>query len=463
MHPRNRYASKRPDFAALASAFPELEPFVMPGPRIDFGNRDAVAALTRALLHCDFGLDVDLPAGHLVPVIPQRLNYLLYLEDAIAASGLAGPVVGIDVGAGPACVYPLLACRMHPEWTFVATEADPGAATAARHCIERNCLADRVSVVEPPNPHSVLCGVVDTQQEHTSSPAVGGSIATFCMCNPPFFTPEEAKHPANRSGHRPERTQTPMTSSEMAFPGGEVAFVAQMISDSAILQRRIVVYSSMLGCKKSIAPLRTKLTEVNALCSTVFALVQGKTTRWVLAWTFDEEHGRAAIEHLLQCAEKGPSTQRAQAERGAKHPRPGDATAGAALSLTVSGRPLEEVSAAFETILDTLAIEHLVVAFADAGDIPLQRCCASFRTWQGRRKRRRLEKQGAPLPASSDYPSINPPLKFDATVRVSGDDKHCTCISFAGNSCDKQTLLEVTHYVRAELADRFDCDVSIQA
>ena len=53
-------------------------------------------ALTWALLKDDFSLDVDMPLDRLVPTIPLRLNYILWLEDILESH--EGPIRGVDIG-----------------------------------------------------------------------------------------------------------------------------------------------------------------------------------------------------------------------------------------------------------------------------------------------------------------------------------------------------------------------------
>ena len=58
--------------------------------------------LTCAALSKDFGLEVDLPEQRLVPMVPQRLNYIHWLEDLLAGDRGEWPqgesVHGIDIG-----------------------------------------------------------------------------------------------------------------------------------------------------------------------------------------------------------------------------------------------------------------------------------------------------------------------------------------------------------------------------
>ena len=61
--------------------------------------------LACSLLSKDFGLEVVLPVDRLVPMVPQRLNYIHWLEDLLAeGTGREGEeenkVVGVDIGEG---------------------------------------------------------------------------------------------------------------------------------------------------------------------------------------------------------------------------------------------------------------------------------------------------------------------------------------------------------------------------
>lgn len=145
MHPRNRY-KKKPDFGELAKVRPSLKPFLIhkskqpANPRsdehpstdatkaptnlstssmtcspneskerehpsldlvypldagalehhsekfaytLDFSNPAALRELTCAALESDFGLKVEIPLDRLIPAVPQRLNYIHWIEDLL--------------------------------------------------------------------------------------------------------------------------------------------------------------------------------------------------------------------------------------------------------------------------------------------------------------------------------------------------------------------------------------------
>ena len=99
MHPRNIYKSKKPNFQELAlkyEYFKEKVTVNLSGNVIlDFKDPSALRALTRAMLEEDFDLKVELPLDRLIPTVPQRLNYILWLEDIIGAQTQAH---GVDIG-----------------------------------------------------------------------------------------------------------------------------------------------------------------------------------------------------------------------------------------------------------------------------------------------------------------------------------------------------------------------------
>ena len=96
MHPRSPF-NARPDFTALSKAWPPLAQHVDVRGHVDFANPAALRELTCALLHVHFSLRMDLPLDRLIPPVPNRLNYVLWIEDLLGPS-LPRPVTGIDIG-----------------------------------------------------------------------------------------------------------------------------------------------------------------------------------------------------------------------------------------------------------------------------------------------------------------------------------------------------------------------------
>lgn len=143
------------------------------GPRvIDFTNANAARVLTQVciclpvhptaitpanllrqvLLRVDFGLDWWIPEGQLIPPLPNRANYIHWLEDLLALSSPEGMqhAAGLDIGCGTNLIYPLLGCAMHDNWRFVAVDVTPEALHWARRNADANedLLQGRIVVRE---------------------------------------------------------------------------------------------------------------------------------------------------------------------------------------------------------------------------------------------------------------------------------------------------------------------------
>lgn len=88
LHPRNPYFGNPPDFKSLGEEFEQVQNHLSPSRDGSFllynwKSPDALLALTTALLKRDFQLDFEMPLNHLCPPVPQRLNYLLWVDDLL--------------------------------------------------------------------------------------------------------------------------------------------------------------------------------------------------------------------------------------------------------------------------------------------------------------------------------------------------------------------------------------------
>lgn len=104
MHPRNIYRKSPPDFKSLAEKFDYFRKFAKetkPGRfNLNFKDPEALRALTCALLESDFGLKLSIPLDRLIPTVPLRLNYILWIEDLLAClpDTRHATVRGFDIG-----------------------------------------------------------------------------------------------------------------------------------------------------------------------------------------------------------------------------------------------------------------------------------------------------------------------------------------------------------------------------
>ena len=275
MHDKNPYKTP-PNFKEMAVKYPEFRKVVtqdLAGKiHLDFSNPAAVRTLTTLLFLKDFGLTVEIPEGSLVPTLPSRLNYLLWVEDLLSllpGRGEGDSIRGLDIGAGASAVYPLLGAK-HFGWRMVATETDLNNFKAASENVSRNDLNSLVTLLNP-SPDQIITEVLSAESDESFQ---------FSMCNPPFYKPGQLVSDEDSVGK----------DSEMRTSGGEVEFVRKMMAESVELGGKVKIFTVLLGHKSSLSPLKQELhkcRQVSSFVSTEFC--QGKTMRWGLAWTFSPD------------------------------------------------------------------------------------------------------------------------------------------------------------------------------
>ncbi|RPA85063.1 hypothetical protein BJ508DRAFT_359155 [Ascobolus immersus RN42] len=297
MHPRSPYASSI-SFALLAERYPELKQYLIHNSHtIDFQNPAAVRCLSAALLKSDWNLDVDF-GGKIVPGVPSRLNYILFLQDLLDSTlprthstKPCSTATGLDIGTGASAIYPLLAVRSRPAWKMYATELDPTSLSTAAENVGRNRLEDKITVLPAETDGDSTALRVLPLDLLTSLPP--DTVIDFTMCNPPFFDSSTPSAPTDKV--LPAKAVCEATPSELSTPGGEVVFVTQMILESLRLRASSVKvrwFTTLLGHKASVEPLVNLLRENAVTNYAITRLTTGAnwkgTVRWVLAWSFGE-------------------------------------------------------------------------------------------------------------------------------------------------------------------------------
>lgn len=229
--------------------------------------------------------------------ITLRLNYIYWLEDLLEMSKRDNQIIGVDIGVGASCIYPLLGSRKNG-WYFLGTEVDATSYQHAKSNVTRNHLKHMISLAQvPPGHESILCGMVDGDDALAFARRVRASDDShldFCMCNPPFFGGSD------EIVHNPRTSMCDASVSETVYTGGEVAFLSRMLTESTTLLDKVTWYTSMLGKHSSVIKVIEILDEMRkhdyqrdddeyhiADVQTT-AFFQGKTTRWGVAWRYDK-------------------------------------------------------------------------------------------------------------------------------------------------------------------------------
>ncbi|KAF9773858.1 hypothetical protein IL306_008228 [Fusarium sp. DS 682] len=243
-----------------------------------FNDPECVMQLTKSLLKLDFGLKLELPDDRLCPPVLNRHNYLLWLKgllDSTSYEKQDRKIVGLDIGTGASCIYPLMGCTER-DWEFIATDIDSKSLEYARKNVALNKLEDRIKIVER-KPTDALIPLDD----------LNITSLAFTMSNPPFYKSEEELLESAKQKSRPPFTACTGAKVEMVTEGGEVAFVDRMLKESLVLRERVQWYTSMFGFLASLIEFVDKLREHKIDNYAVTEFIQGnKTRRWAVAWSF---------------------------------------------------------------------------------------------------------------------------------------------------------------------------------
>ncbi|KAL4974273.1 hypothetical protein BDW66DRAFT_140457 [Aspergillus desertorum] len=329
------------DFASLARQSADFAKFLKPNNHLDFTDPDAVRQLTVSLLKRDFGLDVDVPETRLCPPVPNRLNYIIWLQDLLDTTG-AGcrdaydperVVTGLDIGTGCCSIYPLLGVKTRPNWNFIATDIDDENIRTSTETVKMNNLESRIRIMK-----------TSADSDLIPLNTLGVEKLDFTMCNPPFYSSQDEMIASAKEKDRPPFSACSGTEIEMVTLGGEVSFVSRMITESIALREKVLWYTSMLGKLSSLSTLIEKLIELGNTNYAVTEFVQGnKTRRWAIAWSWADHRPAMSVARGIQ-SPKYP-----------KHllPFPSE------YSFSLPCRSIDEISNAVNTELSSLRISWM--------------------------------------------------------------------------------------------------------
>ncbi|KAK3847898.1 MAG: hypothetical protein J3R72DRAFT_138221 [Linnemannia gamsii] len=376
MHPDNPYFNSPPDFIALAELYPSLSPFVTrkknPGAEtrgvINFHDPLALRELTYCLLRRDFSIDLDIPIDSLCPPIPNRLNYICWIEDLLDNDSTK-EIHGIDIGTGASCIYPLLGCSRNKLWKMVATDIDDRSILFADSNVKRNHLDNAINIIKN-NSTDIFPEFLFIDPEKRYD---------FCMCNPPFYKDDQDIQDSLEAKDDLPSAVCKGTTNEMITAGGETQFVTQMVEESILHAQRIRWYTSMLGKRGSVDTIIAYLKEKKITNYTLTTFRQGRTSRWAIAWSHGNAHpSRASRQHISNRLVKltPPKT---------------------ILSFQCEGYTLDTIVHDTEAIFDQLLIEHrtgTLGAEIEPGTTRILHCTAERNTWS-RAARRVLARESA--------------------------------------------------------------------
>lgn len=292
LHPRNLH-KLRYDFELLIHNYPNLKNFVFINEHeietIDFSNPEAVKALNKSLLITYYKIENwDIPTNYLCPPIPGRADYIHTIADLLANSNneiipLEENVIGLDIGVGANCIYPILGNAIYG-WSFVGTDIDANALENCVKIVEENPhLSDGISFQLQPSARFIFKDIILPEDKFA-----------FTICNPPFHSSEEeaTKSSIRKVNNLEEtRTKNPVLNfggqnAELWCEGGELAFITQMIFESAKYPLQVLWFTTLVSKNSHLSSVYKTLNKVNVATIKTIDMAQGQKTSRIVAWTF---------------------------------------------------------------------------------------------------------------------------------------------------------------------------------
>ncbi len=158
--------------------------------QVDLPNTEQCMGLTQNT-HCHLS-----SSALLLVLANTRLNYIHWVEDLLRerlptvfpAPSPGKRELGVDVGTGVSCIYPLLGARVY-NWHFIGTDIDAEAIACASKLASVNGLAEQVSLVQVPVGAFLTPAVTMAEAgARRGIKPTADPIVDFTMCNPPFFS-----------------------------------------------------------------------------------------------------------------------------------------------------------------------------------------------------------------------------------------------------------------------------------
>ena len=306
LHPRNKHRA-RYDFAALTAVFPTLKSFVTANKygndSIDFANPNAVKALNKAILMTDYGIQYwDIPPQYLCPPIPSRAEYIHQIADILSnykadALPKGNKIRILDIGTGANGIYPIIGHQAY-DWQFVASDIDEKSIQSVEKIVAAN----------PDLQGAITCRL------QTSTSAIFQNIIKpdeyfdCTLCNPPFHaTLEEAIKGTQRklrnlgNFDKTKKTKPVLNfggqNTELWCEGGEIAFITNMITESAFFKTQCLWFSTLVSKGDNLPEIYTLLTKNRVFETKTITLNIGNKISRLVFWTYLNQKEQAERLH----------------------------------------------------------------------------------------------------------------------------------------------------------------------
>lgn len=292
LHPRNKHINGY-DFASLTESYPKLKDFVFTNTygneTIDFAIPAAVKALNKSLLLSHYNISFwDIPNTNLCPPIPGRADYVHYIADLLALENknkipTGRHIKGLDIGVGANCIYPIIGNSEY-RWQFVGTETDVPSLKACAKIVENNESLKK----------DVTLRIQQSKRNIFKNCILENDKFDFVICNPPFHVSREE---ATKGSQRKLRNLGKANegkpvlnfsgqNNELWTEGGELAFITNMIYESAHFKKECLWFTSLVSKKENLKPFYNHLKKVGAVEVKTIDMEQGNKISRFIAWSF---------------------------------------------------------------------------------------------------------------------------------------------------------------------------------
>jgi len=289
MHAENPYQAPY-DFTKYTEVYAPLKNYIVLNTSgqetIDFSDSNAVYALNKVILLADYKLqDYILPKGYLIPPVPGRLDYLLYIKDFLSERfnlNIDRPLKGLDIGSGANSIYCLLGSE-HFGWSMVGAESDVKAVEIAKENIARTpALKNTIEIRLQENKQFLFKNIV-----HPNEPF------DFSICNPPFHISQaealkgsyrKQRNLGNRTDHNTTLLNFEGQANELWCNGGEALFIKRLIKESVGYKSQVKLFSSLVSKEESLPSIEKQLKKAKAIFTVLPMEIGHKVSRIVLWW-----------------------------------------------------------------------------------------------------------------------------------------------------------------------------------
>ncbi len=303
LHRRSKH-SERYNMVGLSKSNPRLAPHLIDSDQgdqtINFFDPEAVKELNRSLLMHYYGVEYwDVPEGYLIPPIPSRADYIHFAADLMSGNypkrttdpiPLGAQIKCLDVGVGANCVYPIIGNKDYG-WSFVGSDIDTRALTAAQKILDENGLTHAIELRKQDNESMMFDGFIQPSE-----------FFDLSVCNPPFHASADEAEQATRRKLKnltgPD-DNSPVhnfggTDTELWCEGGELNFIAQYIKQSKAFGSQVLWFTTLVSKKDNVGKALRLLEKLEAFNVQVIEMSQGSKVNRLIGWSFKNRKGRKA-------------------------------------------------------------------------------------------------------------------------------------------------------------------------